>query len=52
MIKKEIHNHDFSGKRERLINFWNEYFEFRRVDRIRQREEMAARQRMIQELNK
>ena len=47
MIKKEIRNHDFSNKRERLINFWEEYFESRRVDRFRHREEMAARQRLI-----
>lgn len=47
MIKKELHNHDFSGRRERLINFWNEYFESRRIDRFRHREEMAARQSVV-----
>lgn len=47
MIKKELRNHDFSGRRERLINFWDEYFESRRIDRFRHREEMAARQSVV-----
>jgi hypothetical protein len=52
MISKEIRNHDFSGRRERLINLWKEYFESRKLDRNRYREEMVARQRVIlQELN-
>ena len=51
MISKEIRNHDFSGRRERLINGWKEYFESRKVDRLRHREEMVTRQRLLQELN-